>query len=294
MNSYDEIREKLDSLLTTTDPVGVYDKLRNEVYALTLYHKEQFEKADILLKYLCNGHVGMTEQEKEQSRHVLADIVLPNDNDWEIKDGSTNNPTKSHHYYIGDCGEPTTVDLRKKEDLPIIDSFNGLDGLDGLNGLDGKSFDEDIENEFYGEQFEKRWEVEIEEVSDGPDSEFRETIVSVPDDFIETASITDNIIFLVQQDSESFTLEKFTPATGMSWAIPIEEVRDQNGRVERIMSLPEGFLKEAKWKAGDKVWFNSNYDGTYDVKKATKKELDDYLVTKASKDEERLKRREMM
>lgn len=281
MNSYDEIREKLDSLLTTTDPVGVYDKLRNEVYALTLYHKEQFEKADILLKYLCNGHAGMTEQEAEQSRHVLADVVLPNDNDWEIKDGSTNNPTKSHYYYIGDSGEPTEIDLRKKEDLPILES---------------PSFtpDEEIENIFYGEQFEKRWEVAIEEVSDGPDSEFRETIVSVPDDFIETANITDSIVFLVQQDSESFTLEKFTPATGMSWAIPIEEVRDQNGRVERIMSLPEGFLKEAKWKAGDKVWFNSNYDGTYDVKKATKKELDDYLVTKASKDEERVKRREMM
>ena len=277
MNSYDEIREKLDFLLTTTDPVGVYDKLRNEVYALTLYHKEQFEKADILLKYLCNGHVGMTEQEAEQSKHVLADVVLPNDNDWEIKDGSTNNPTKSHHYYVGDSGEPTEIDLRKKEDLPILES---------------PSFTP--ESIFYGEQFEKRWEVAIDEVSDAPDSEFRETIVSVPDDFIETANITDSIVFLVQQDSESFTLEKFTPATGMSWAIPIEEVRDQNGRVERIMSLPEGFLKEAKWKAGDKVWFNSNYDGTYDVKKATKKELDDYLVTKASKDEERVKRREMM
>ena len=280
MNSYDEIREKVDSLLKSNDPVEVYDKLRNEVYALTLYHKQQFEKADILLKYLCSGHAGMTEQEAEASKNVLSDVVLPNDNNWEIKSGSTSVSTVPHD---GLVGKVTTGDCTKRDskDLPILES---------------PSFtpDVEIENMFYGENFEKRWEVEIEEVSDAPDSEFTETIVSVPDDFIETASITDNIVFLVKQDSESFTLEKFTPATGMSWAIPIEEVRDQNGRVERIMSLPEGFLKEAKWKAGDKVWFNSNYDGTYDVKKATKKELDDYLVTKASKDEERLKRKEMM
>ena len=280
MNSYDEIREKVDSLLKSNNPIEVYDKLRNEVYALTLYHKQQFEKADILLKYLCNGHAGMTEQEAEESKNVLADVVLPNDNNWEIKSGSTSVSTVPHNELVGTV---TTGDCtpRSSRDLPILES---------------PSFtpDVEIENMFYGENFEKRWEVEIEEVSDAPDSEFTETIVSVPDDFIETASITDNIVFLVKQDSESFTLEKFTPATGMSWAIPIEEVRDQNGRVERIMSLPEGFLKEAKWKAGDKMWFNSNYDGTYDVKKATKKELDDYLVTKASKDEERLKRREMM
>ena len=280
MNSYDEIREKVDSLLKSNNPIEVYDKLRNEVYALTLYHKQQFEKADILLKYLCNGHAGMTEQEAEESKNVLADVVLPNDNNWEIKSGSTSVSTVPHNELVGTVmtGDCTP---RSSRDLPILES---------------PSFtpDVEIENMFYGENFEKRWEVEIEEVSDAPDSEFTETIVSVPDDFIETASITDNIVFLVKQDSESFTLEKFTPATGMSWAIPIEEVRDQNGRVERIMSLPEGFLKEAKWKAGDKMWFNSNYDGTYDVKKATKKELDDYLVTKASKDEERLKRREMM
>jgi len=280
MNSYDEIREKVDSLLKSNNPVEVYDKLRNEVYALTLYHKQQFEKADILLKYLCNGHAGMTEQEAEESKNVLADVVVPNDNEWEIKSGSTSVDTVPHDELVGTV---TTGDCtpRDSKDLPI---------------LEAPSFtpDVEIENMFYGENFEKRWEVEIEEVSDGPDSEFTETIVSIPDDFIETASITDNIVFLVKQDSESFTLEKFTPATGMSWAIPIEEVRDQNGRVERIMSLPEGFLKEAKWKAGDKVWFNSNYDGTYDVKKATKKELNDYLVTKASKDEERVKRREMM
>ena len=280
MNSYDEIREKVDSLLKSNDPVEVYDKLRNEVYALTLYHKQQFEKADILLKYLCSGHAGMSEQDAEESKNVLADVVVPNDNDWEIKSGSTSVATASHDELVG---KVTTGDCTKRDskDLPILES---------------PSFtpDVEIENMFYGENFEKRWEVEIEEVSDAPDSEFTETIVSVPDDFIETASITDNIVFLVKQDSESFTLEKFTPATGMSWAIPIEEVRDQNGRVERIMSLPEGFLKEAKWKAGDKVWFNSNYDGTYDVKKATKKELNDYLVTKASKDEERVKRREMM
>lgn len=280
MNSYDEIREKVDSLLKSNDPIEVYDKLRNEVYALTLYHKQQFEKADILLKYLCSGHAGMTEQEAEESKNVLADVVVPNDNNWEIKSGSTSVSTVSHDELVGTV---TTGDStpRSREDLPILES---------------PSFtpDVEIENMFYGENFEKRWEVEIEEVSDGPDSEFTETIVSVPDDFIETANITDNIVFLIKQDLESFTLEKFTPATGMSWAIPIEEVRDQNGRVERIMSLPEGFLKEAKWKAGDKVWFNSNYDGTYDVKKATKKELNDYLVTKASKDEERVKRREMM
>ena len=141
----------------------------------------------------------------------------------------------------------------------------------------------------------KSWEVDIELVSDGPDSVTFEHIVALPDDLINDLNLCDELVLYPQEESYQIItdMEKFEPATGMTWTLVIEEVKDQNGKVERIVSLPEPFLKESKWKSGDKLFFNSEDDGSYWVKKATKHELQFFKVEKTMNDEMISKKREL-
>lgn len=62
------------------------------------------------------------------------------------------------------------------------------------------------------------------------------------------------------------------------WTLPIEKVKNDKGKDEYIISIPEKVRKHMKLKESDKLFWGQNADNSYEVRKATKQELHDYKI----------------
>jgi bifunctional DNA-binding transcriptional regulator/antitoxin component of YhaV-PrlF toxin-antitoxin module len=78
--------------------------------------------------------------------------------------------------------------------------------------------------------------------------------------------------------------------TEVIWTLPVEKVRNDKGREEYIISIPEKVRKHMKLKEGDKLFWGEHPDNTYEVRKATKLELHYYKIDISQENEIRRER----
>jgi bifunctional DNA-binding transcriptional regulator/antitoxin component of YhaV-PrlF toxin-antitoxin module len=62
------------------------------------------------------------------------------------------------------------------------------------------------------------------------------------------------------------------------WTLPVEKVKNDNGKDEYIISLPDKVRKHLKLKEGDSLFWGERENNIYEVHKATKDELRDFKV----------------
>jgi bifunctional DNA-binding transcriptional regulator/antitoxin component of YhaV-PrlF toxin-antitoxin module len=67
-----------------------------------------------------------------------------------------------------------------------------------------------------------------------------------------------------------------TPET--IWTLPVEKVRNDKGKEEYIISIPEKMKKFLKLQEGDRLFWGERSDNVYEVRKATKQELQQYKI----------------
>jgi bifunctional DNA-binding transcriptional regulator/antitoxin component of YhaV-PrlF toxin-antitoxin module len=62
------------------------------------------------------------------------------------------------------------------------------------------------------------------------------------------------------------------------WTLPIEKVKNENGKDEYIISIPEKLRKYLKLKNGDKLFWGERAKNCCEVRKATKDELQQFKI----------------
>jgi hypothetical protein len=62
------------------------------------------------------------------------------------------------------------------------------------------------------------------------------------------------------------------------WTLPVEKVRNDKGKDEYIISIPDKMKRFLKLKEGDKLFWGERANNTYEVRKATKEELQAYKI----------------
>ena len=62
------------------------------------------------------------------------------------------------------------------------------------------------------------------------------------------------------------------------WTLPVEKVRNENGKEEYIISIPNEVRKHLKLKEGDKLFWGERAKSTYEVRKAKKEELHHFKI----------------
>ena len=62
------------------------------------------------------------------------------------------------------------------------------------------------------------------------------------------------------------------------WTIPVEKVKNDKGKDEYIISIPEEVRKHLKLKEGDKLFWGERLHNTYEVRKAKKDELQHFKI----------------
>jgi bifunctional DNA-binding transcriptional regulator/antitoxin component of YhaV-PrlF toxin-antitoxin module len=67
-----------------------------------------------------------------------------------------------------------------------------------------------------------------------------------------------------------------TPET--IWTLPVEKVKNEQGKDEYIISIPDKVRKHLKLKEGDKLFWGERLYNTYEVRKASKEELYYYKI----------------
>lgn len=76
------------------------------------------------------------------------------------------------------------------------------------------------------------------------------------------------------------------------WTLPVEKVKNDKGGDEYIISLPDKVRKHLKLKEGDKLFWGERNLNCYEVRKASKDELQYYKITKGQEDAIRLEKME--
>jgi bifunctional DNA-binding transcriptional regulator/antitoxin component of YhaV-PrlF toxin-antitoxin module len=62
------------------------------------------------------------------------------------------------------------------------------------------------------------------------------------------------------------------------WTLPLELVKNDNGKDEFIISIPKEMLKHLKLKKGDSLFFGERAKNCYEVRKTTKEELSIFKI----------------
>lgn len=62
------------------------------------------------------------------------------------------------------------------------------------------------------------------------------------------------------------------------WTLPVEKVRNENGKEEYIISIPDEVRKHLKLKEGDKLFWGERAKNMYEVRKAKKEELHHFKI----------------
>ena len=76
------------------------------------------------------------------------------------------------------------------------------------------------------------------------------------------------------------------------WTLPVEKVKNDKGKDEYIISLPDKVRKHMKLKDGDKLFWGERASNCYEVRKASKNDLQYFNVTKGQEDAIRLAKME--
>lgn len=62
------------------------------------------------------------------------------------------------------------------------------------------------------------------------------------------------------------------------WTLPVEKVKNDNGKDEYIISIPNELRKHLKLKEGDNLFWGERSKNCYEVRKASKKELHTFKI----------------
>ena len=62
------------------------------------------------------------------------------------------------------------------------------------------------------------------------------------------------------------------------WTLPVEKVKNDKGKDEYIISIPDGVRKHLKLKEGDKLFWGERAKNIYEVRKAKKEELHRFKI----------------
>jgi hypothetical protein len=62
------------------------------------------------------------------------------------------------------------------------------------------------------------------------------------------------------------------------WTLPVEKVKNDNGKDEFIISIPEKLRKYLKLKEGDRLFWGERSKDCCEVRKATKEELQYFKI----------------
>ena len=76
------------------------------------------------------------------------------------------------------------------------------------------------------------------------------------------------------------------------WTLPVEKVKNDKGKDEYIISLPDKVRKHMKLKDGDKLFWGERDRNCYEVRKASKDELQHFKIIKGQEDAIRLDKME--
>jgi len=68
------------------------------------------------------------------------------------------------------------------------------------------------------------------------------------------------------------------------WTLPVEKVTNDKGSYEYIISIPEKVRKHMKLKQGDNLFWGERLDNIFEVRKASKEEMDQYKISKGQSD----------
>ena len=64
------------------------------------------------------------------------------------------------------------------------------------------------------------------------------------------------------------------------WTIPVEKVRNQNGKYEYIISIPDKVRKYMKLKEGDNLFWGERFGNVFEVRKAKNEELHHFKINR--------------
>lgn len=62
------------------------------------------------------------------------------------------------------------------------------------------------------------------------------------------------------------------------WTLPVEKVKNDKGKDEYIISIPDEVRKHLKLKEGDKLFWGERAGNIYEVRKAKKEELHHFKI----------------
>ena len=62
------------------------------------------------------------------------------------------------------------------------------------------------------------------------------------------------------------------------WTLPVEKVKNDKGKDEYIISIPDEVRKHLKLKDGDKLFWGERAKNMYEVRKAKKEELHHFKI----------------
>jgi len=62
------------------------------------------------------------------------------------------------------------------------------------------------------------------------------------------------------------------------WTLPVEKVKNDMGKDEYIISIPEKMIRHMKLKTGDKLFWGERSNNRYEVRKAKKDELQKFKI----------------
>lgn len=62
------------------------------------------------------------------------------------------------------------------------------------------------------------------------------------------------------------------------WTLPVEKVKNDKGKDEYIISIPDEVRKHLKLKEGDKLFWGERAKNMYEVRKATKEQLRHFKI----------------
>jgi bifunctional DNA-binding transcriptional regulator/antitoxin component of YhaV-PrlF toxin-antitoxin module len=74
------------------------------------------------------------------------------------------------------------------------------------------------------------------------------------------------------------------------WTLPVEKVKNDNGKDEYIISLPDKVRKHLKLKDGDRLFWGERAKNSYEVRKASKDELQRFKIDLGQSEAERMER----
>lgn len=74
------------------------------------------------------------------------------------------------------------------------------------------------------------------------------------------------------------------------WTLPVEKVKNDKGKDEYIISLPDKVRKHLKLKDGDRLFWGERAKNSYEVRKASKDELRNFKIDIGQSEAERCER----